>query len=697
MSILDPGANKQFFAQFLDDYFQECEEHFTIVRRGLLALERFVGSSEIDRPILDDLFRAFHSLKGLSGMVGVRPAEELSHEMEAYLRAVRDNASLLNKEGVDALIVSASTLESVVEQRRAGSVIGDVGPVLARLAAILPDIAAGNGASETADSAVAAPADSLNASERSKLEGAIKEGARALRFEFVPSAALAQQGINVNAIRTKLSSIGELIQAAPRVLSGGALAFHFLVASHADDKELEALQADGLTFRADEPLAKASISTNGRGNIAALPPVSDAHISGAPARSTVVRVELNRLDDLMRMVGDLVISRSHLDERLRTVEASMPQQGWRGLQETNVTMGRQLRDLREAVMRARMVPIGEIFERMRFVVRDLAREYNKDVRIELSGEHIEIDKVLVERMMDPILHLVRNAVSHGIESSAKRAELGKAQEARISLRASTFADMAVIQVEDDGAGIDREAVIKRGQALGLLDPASDPDNAAILDLICAPGFSTREAADRAAGRGVGMSVVKRTVEAIGGSLSLDTEPGRGTLFSIQLPLTLAIADALIVSVGQQRFVIPQLAVREVLKIDSGTIKALENNEIIPYRGATLPLLRLARLFGLSQQETTSFHALVVEGSPAVGIVVDRILGQREIVVRSISDPLLQVQGIAGATELGDGRIVLILDPAALVSTDKGGPGGGRGKVRRVNKLNTSENGVRNAG
>jgi two-component system chemotaxis sensor kinase CheA len=684
MSTLDPGTNKQFFAQFLDDYFEECEEHFTIVRRGLLALERFLGSSEIDRPVLDDLFRAFHSLKGLSGMVGVRPAEELAHEMEAYLRAIRDNAALLKKDGVDALILGASTLESVVEQRRAGSVISDVGPALSRLAAIIPDAAAaGNRSAGLGDSRAATAGDSLNASERSKLEGALKEGARTLRFEFVPSAALAQQGINVNAIRTKLSSIGELIQAAPRVLPGGALAFHFLVASRAGDQELEALQADGLTYQADGPLAKPSISANGGRNAGADAPVSGTSVPGAPARSSVVRVELNRLDDLMRMVGDLVISRSRLDEGLRTVESSMPQQGWRGLQETNVTMGRQLRDLREAVMRARMVPIGEIFERMRFVVRDLAREYNKNVIIELSGEHTEIDKVLVERMMDPILHLVRNAVSHGIESPAKRAQLGKAREARISLRASTFADMAVIQVEDDGAGIDREAVVKRGQALGLLDPASDPDNAAILDLICAPGFSTREAADRGAGRGVGMSVVKRTVEAIGGTIELDTEPGRGTVFSIQLPLTLAIADALIVSVGQQRFVIPQLAVREVLKIESGTIKQLENNEIIPYRGATLPLLRLARLFGLRQQETTSFHALVVEGSPAVGIVVDRILGQREIVVRSISDPLLQVKGIAGATELGDGRIVLILDPAALVSADRSGHGGGRRKVRQA--------------
>ena len=669
MSTADTKTGKQFFAQFLDDYFEECEEHFAIVRRGLLALEGFVGKPTIARPLLDELFRAFHSLKGLSGMVGVRQAEELAHEMEAYLRALRDGSTSLKKEGVDALIASARTLESVVEQRRGGTQISDVSRVVSRLSRMLPGGPAVNGSASSAEPAKATLVQSLDENEASRLEKAIEGGARAFRFEFVPSAALAEQGMNVNSVRARLSNIGDLIHAAPRVLAQGGLAFDFLVTTSANDEDVAALQAEGLTYYPFDPSRTAR--TPGNGSTSA---TNDLPASVAPARSTVVRIELDRLDYLMRVVGDLVISRSHLDEDLRAAETTMPQSGWRALQETNMTMGRQLRDLREAVMRARMAPIGEIFERMRFVVRDLAIEYDKEVRVETSGEQIEIDKLLVERMMDPMLHLVRNAVSHGIESAAEREKAGKPRQGQIWLRASTFAEAAIIEVDDDGGGLDREAVINRGRSLGLIDPSVQPDDDRILELICAPGFSTREAADRAAGRGVGMNVVKRTVEAIGGSMALETERGRGTVFSIQLPLTLAIAEALIVTVSEQRFVVPQLAVREVIRVESIAVKALENNEIIPYRQSTLPLLRLARLLGLKDRQADSFHVLVLEGSPPVGIVVDRILGQREVVVRAISDPLLEVKGIAGATELGDGRIVLIIDPAALASVGRGGRG-----------------------
>jgi two-component system chemotaxis sensor kinase CheA len=226
--------------------------------------------------------------------------------------------------------------------------------------------------------------------------------------------------------------------------------------------------------------------------------------------------------------------------------------------------------------------------------------------------------------------------------------------------------MVVIEVEDDGLGIDADRVARRGRAAGLIGSESALDASTLLDLICAPGFSTREEADRTSGRGVGMNVVKNTILGLGGSFDLNTEPGRGTLFTIQLPLTVAIADALIVSSGDQRFAVPQSSVREVIEVESSQVKALENNEIISYRGGVLPLVRLSRLFRTSATNGDRFHAFVVgSGLNSVGVAIDRILGQREIVVRAISDPLIQVAGVAGATELGDGRIVLILDAAAL--------------------------------
>ena len=379
-----------------------------------------------------------------------------------------------------------------------------------------------------------------------------------------------------------------------------------------------------------------------------------------------MRVDLDRLDELMRIVGELVISRTRLEDQLTELKRVTPPAAWRSLQETSLSMGRQLRDLRESVMRVRMVQIGEIFERMTFVVRDLARESGKKVIVQLSGGETEIDKFLVERMMDPFMHLVRNAVSHGLETVGEREAQGKRSEGLLSLSAMTAGERIVVKIADDGRGIDRNLVLARAKESGLSQGKSEIDDDELLNLICTPGLSTRDEADRESGRGVGMDVVKKAIEELGGRIMLATRVGEGTTFTIELPLTLAIAEALIVSVNGQRFAVPQSAVREVLEVESTSTRVLENNEIISYRGKVLPLIRLARVFEMDHQRADSFHVLVIgEEANAVGLAVDRILGQREIVVRAIKDPLAQSKGIAGATELGDQRAVLILDISAL--------------------------------
>jgi two-component system chemotaxis sensor kinase CheA len=304
---------------------------------------------------------------------------------------------------------------------------------------------------------------------------------------------------------------------------------------------------------------------------------------------------------------------------------------------------------------------------MRFVVRDLVRELGKQATIRFSGEDTQIDKYVVERIMDPLLHLVRNAVSHGLESSERRLAAGKTAVGNIDLRARTTGEMVVIEVEDDGRGIDTDAVLSHANALGILPAthmaASDP----ILDILCTPGFSTREKVDRASGRGVGMDVVRTAVEEMGGAISMETKIGQGTRFVIQLPLTLAITDALIVKVAEQRFAVPQAAVREVLHSESDRFTLMENNELLRYHGGVIPLFRLARLFGAESVREGNFYTLVVgEGAQAAGLVVDRVLGLREVVVRPLTDRLVKVPGIAGATELGDGKVVLILDVSKII-------------------------------
>ena len=625
-----PDNRGEFFDQFLDDYYAECDEHLVSIRRSLITLEDEVDVGAIERTLLDNLFRSFHTLKGISGMVGLAAAEQLAHHLESYLRELREGTAILSEAGFETLAAGVSSLEAVINARRNDQPIPPIGEIVDRLQTI----------SST-------PAASLP----EKIEtSASASSITRWQVEFTPTAELAERGVNVNTVRSRLQAIGELLQSKPIVKSAGEIAFQFVVATNADQTVLKDLEADGLVCEAvqEEKKVKESLS------VPAIAPAS------------VVRVDLDRLDELMRIIGELVISRTRLEDQVTELKRVTPPAVWRPLQETSLSIERQLRDLRESVMRVRMVPIGEIFERMTFVVRDLAREGGKKIVVQLSGGETEIDKFLVERMMDPFMHLVRNAVSHGLETVSEREAQGKRSEGLLTLSATTAGEKIVIKIADDGRGIDRKRVLERANARGLSHGNAEIEDAALLDLICTPGFSTRDEADRESGRGVGMDVVKKAIEELGGHIFLATRIGQGTTFTLELPLTLAIAEALIVSVNGQRFAVPQSAVREVLEVESASTKVLENNEIIPYRGRVLPLLRLARVFDMNYQRGASFHVLVLgEETNAVGLAVDRILGQREIVVRAIKDPLGQSKGIAGATELGDQRVVLILDITAL--------------------------------
>lgn len=636
MAEADPNERSEFVDQFLDDFYAECDEHLTLIRRALLALEDGLDHRSIDRSLFDDLFRSFHTLKGISGMVSLSEAERLAHSLESYLRVLRDAKATLNAEGLNALSNGVATLEKVIDARRNNHKIPRIQNAVNRLDSF-------------------AKSDTKNAdseSDEAQPEVATSGEVSRWQVEFTPTPQLAERGINLNAVRARLKEIGELVSAKPVVKNAGEIAFEFVVEAEIDDALRESFSSDGVTFNEIIPEVDEEIETTT--NI------------GRVAPTSVVRVDLTRLDELMQMVGELVISRTRLQEQLAELRQHAPASVWRPLHETALTIERQLKELRASVMRVRMVPIGEIFERMQFVVRDLARETGKKISIKITGGDTEIDKFLVERMMDPLLHLVRNAVGHGLESASEREDKGKRSDATLQLSAKTLGENVVITIADDGRGIDRQRVLQRAVEKDLVSEQVDLTDSVLLDLICAPGFSTRDQADRESGRGVGMDVVRKVVSELGGHLSLATQGGEGTTFTITLPLTLAIADALIVSVDQQKFAVPQAAVMEVLEVEPGDAKVLENNEIIAYRGGVLPLVRLARLFDMNFNRDRSFHVFVVgDESNPLGVGVDRVIGQREIVIRGINDPLAQSKGIAGATELGDKRVVLILDVAAL--------------------------------
>ena len=617
-----------FAAGFMDEYFAECDEHLATMRRLLLDLEASAAANQPVRPaVLEELFRSFHSIKGISGMVELREAEMLAHHMESYLRVLRQRDARLSDAGLDALVAGVDMLERIIAARRDHETAPDADRVIDMIASVAPD-----GASLPAFATPSDPAPQAS-----------------WRVTFAPSPALLARGINVDTVRARLRERGEILTASPRIMAAG-IAFEFMVKADLDPETVARWQDDGI---AAEPVAAAELTA---------PSETDARESQRVGPSHVVRVDLTRLDDLMRIIGDLVISRARLDAALDLVASHVPPVEWRAVQEYSQTLDRQLRDLREGVMRVRLVPIGEIFRRMPFVVRDLARETGRRVRLELQGQETEIDKFLIERMMDPVLHLVRNAVSHGFELPAERVAAGKPEEGTLTLAAASVGHTVVLEIADDGRGIDADAVAARARAMGLDVPPGPLDSRAILDLICAPGFSTREESDRASGRGVGMAVVKTTVEELNGSLTLQTAAGEGTRFVIELPLTLSITDALIAHVGDRTFAVPQANVREVIEIDPAGVRTVERHEIVPFRGGSLPVVRLSRLFGIAERPRRALHAFVVgSGQDAVGIVVDRVSGQREIVVRSMSDAMIQAEGVAGATDLGDGRVVLILN------------------------------------
>src|SRR5688500_599927 len=447
----------EFLDRFLDDYYAEVDEHLAAIRRALLSLEGSVGETRPDASVTEELFRSFHSIKGISAMVEHREAELLAHEMESYLRALREGQARLTTSGIEALIEGTRLLDHALAAHRGGSPQPDTASALSALRALV------------SEGSISPPAGDIAAS--------VLAGGPAWQCLFTPSPALLARGINVDVVRARLREQGNILRAQPLIGDSGAITFEFLFSGNPDNATLQAWSVDGMLCSRVEAAAP-------DGEESAAPP----RAAGEPASSSAhyVRVDLAKLDDLMRMIGDLVIMRARLVDALDTVEPYVPSAQWRGLQETTSGIERQLRELREGVMRVRLVPVGEIFRRMPFAVRDLARDTGRRVRVEMKGQDTQIDKFLVERMMDPVLHLVRNAVAHGIESVDDRVAAGKPPEGLLLLSASAAGEVVTIEIADDGRGIDRDRVIARARQAGLAVPAS-VDTAALLELISSPG------------------------------------------------------------------------------------------------------------------------------------------------------------------------------------------------------------------
>jgi two-component system chemotaxis sensor kinase CheA len=400
--------------------------------------------------------------------------------------------------------------------------------------------------------------------------------------------------------------------------------------------------------------------------------VDDERASTLRSVSQTVRVDIRKLDHLMNVVGELALVRAGVMAVLEELRGHRElAELTRRLHHESRALERKLNELQSGILEVRMVPLGQIFDKLSRVVRRISREAGKEVRLAISGADTELDKLIVEELSDPLMHVIRNAIDHGIERAADRRDKGKPEIGTIAIRAQQKGNHVIIEVRDDGAGFDEQRILDTAMRRGLVDRAAAAEltRRELLNLVFLPGFSTRAEATELSGRGVGMDVVKTNIARLSGLIDLASVRGEGTIIVITLPITLAILHALIIRTAGRTYAVPLNSVLESLTLDAHEVRTIEGREVLTVRGQTLFLARIDQVLGLSRSEPAPDRAFVVVVGVAqhrLGFVVDELVGQQDVVIKSLGRALADVPGIAGATELGGQQIVLVLDVAALV-------------------------------
>lgn len=657
--------------EFLAGYLLEVEEHLRSAGRYLLEAERLAAAGQpISRPVRE-LFRSMHTIKGLSAMIGIEPVVELAHAMEAVLRAADRGQRRLESEAIDLLVGGVRAIQARVAALAAGA---EVPPAPRAMVDALVAVAVARIGAAGAPIAVELPADlsdKVSPAEAQELGAGAAAGRRAVRIDFVPSPARSERGFNITSVREHLGQLGDLVKVVPLSRSRspeapGGIAFALLMVTGADDKALAASAGVDpsavLTLSVAAPPGAGEPGDAGDGDGWS----DDGDLLGDSGG--VVRVPVARLDDALERLSALVVTRF----RLARAAAQLAARGVDVRELTHIVQesGQRLRDLRASIMRARMISVDELLERVPLVVRGLSRTTGKEVRLEIDAHRAELDKAVGERLFPAVLHLVRNAVDHAIEPPAERERLGKPREGLIRVECHERANNTLeLTVSDDGRGIDGARVAERA---GRPLPTSGEE---LLALIVAPGLSTRDEATTTSGRGLGMDIVRRiAVDQLRGGLALDTEPGRGSRFTLRVPLTITIIDAFSFSCAGQSFVVPVSMVDEILDVDHDLVRRPPASSdrtrpaigLLDRRGETVPICDLEACLELGRPAAGASKAILVRrnGRP-FAFAVDRLLGQHEVVVRPVEDPLVRVAGVSGSTDLGDGRPVLVIDLLAL--------------------------------
>jgi two-component system chemotaxis sensor kinase CheA len=684
-------------SQFYQVFFDETAEH-------LASMEALLLSLDLDAPDADQLnaiFRAAHSIKGGSGTFGFNDMAEVTHILETLLDRIRKNEITLTHEMVDAFLQSGDVLKGLLEGHRSGSAVDESASkaICAKLEHLINNNHTGDSGRKSEDEAQSTSSKTTGSSPT------FVEHTYQIRFDKTPSAFPSET--HLNNLLEELNKIGRInhqqITANTMALSLTAntseaklreiLSFflepqQLTITEVSNSAHADAEQGYGF-FAEPEAIRSGVENAQGYGffiavdNNASTPPplpvarkeeipgrrATDKVVAAAEGESSI-RVSVRKVDNLVNLVGELVITQAMLAETVSNMDPVLHERLVNGLAQ----LERNTRDLQESVMSVRMMPISLVFSRFQRVVRDSAVKLNKNVQLKIIGEGTELDKGLIEKISDPLTHLVRNSLDHGIELPDERIAKGKDPQGTITLRAAHQGGSIVIQVLDDGAGLNRERILAKAKEKGMpvSDSMSDGD---VWQMIFAPGFSTAAVITDVSGRGVGMDVVKRNIESISGRIEIASQLGQGSSMTIRLPLTLAILDGLSIAVGDQIYIVPLGFISESLQPDPDDIKEISGQGVVVHvRGEYLPLVALHKLFNIQPRITNPSEGILVlletEGKK-VALFVDELVGQHQVVIKSLETNYRKVPGVSGATIMGDGRVAMIIDVGALVKLAQG--------------------------
>lgn len=673
-------------SQYLEIFIEESKENLQNMNQCLLDLEN--NHKDVNR--VNEIFRIAHTLKGMAGTMGYTKVAGLTHEMENVLQSLRSKEIEVSEGIIDVLFECFDMLDVFINEIINTGEEGDL-----ETDGIIRKLKEPSIQTEYKTSDYPFEKDNQNAIDidieefsKNTILKAIQEGYKSYKLQVHLNPECMLKSARAFIIFNTLEKDCEIIKSNPPVediedekfedsfeiviiskLSINSIKASILNISEIDNVIIEEISGNDLSLYSDSYEIFSNDKPEDSEESSDLQNESDDENNGnkinskskKPKIGKTVRVDIDRLDNLMNLVSELIIIKTRLEDIDGT--------GRNNMNEAVEYLERITTSLHDAVMKVRMVSIERVFNRFPRMVRDLSKDLGKEISLFMSGEETEVDRTVIDEIGDPLIHLIRNSIDHGIEDPETRRKLGKSDTGIVKLIAYPDGNSVVIEVEDDGQGVNIEKVKSKAIQKGLItkEEAENLDNKEAVHLLFNPGFSTMDKISDISGRGVGLDVVKTKIESLGGIVEIETIKNEGSTFIIRLPLTLAIIQALLVNVGIEKYAIPLSSIKEIITIDKAEIRNIQKQEVILYRNTTLPILRMSNILGVNAQDQNDELTVVVvkKGEKTAGFVVDNLIGQQEIVIKSLGKFLSGIKVIAGATILGNGQVALILDTNSL--------------------------------